>query len=81
MRWRSPALGANAENFVVTRGLIVSGYGFTKEKNWLYLLDPATGRVRDRLVLASAPERITVRGDRLVVRFYNAWVTARLVLA
>lgn len=79
VRWRSPALVANAESFVVTRGLIVSGYGFTAEKDWLYLTDPGTGRVRNRLALPSAPERIIVRGDRLVVRCYDAWVTARLV--
>ena len=81
VRWRSPALAANAENLVVTSGLIVSGYGFTAEKDWLYLTDPGTGRVRDRLALPSAPERITVRGDRLVVRCYDAWVTARFVPA
>ena len=49
------------------------------EKDWLYLTDPATGRVRDRLALPSAPERVTVRGDRLVVRCYDAWVTAKPV--
>lgn len=76
--WRSPALVANARTFVVTQGLIVSGYGFTAEHDWLYLLDPRTGRVRDRLALPSAPERITLRGGRIVVRCYDAWVTARL---
>lgn len=78
VRWRSPALVANARNFVVTRGLIVSGYGFTAEKDWLYLVDPATGRVRDRLALPSAAERITLQGDRIVVRCYGARVVARL---
>jgi hypothetical protein len=81
VRWRSPALVANARNFVVTRGLIVSGYGFTKEKDWLYLVDPATGEVRDRLALPSAAERISVSGDRIVVRCYDARVVARLAAA
>ena len=40
VRWRSPSLVANAQNFVVVRGLIVSGYGFTAERDWLYLVDP-----------------------------------------
>jgi hypothetical protein len=81
VRWRSPSLVANARSFVVTRGLIVSGYGFTAEKDWLYLVDPASGRVRDRLALPSMAERITVSGDRIVVRCYDARVVARLVPA
>lgn len=77
--WRSPSLVANAGNFVVTRGQIVSGYGFTAERDWLYLVDPASGRVRDRLALPSAAERIALRGDRIVVRCYDAWVVASLI--
>jgi hypothetical protein len=79
VRWRSPSLVANARTFVVTRGLIVSGYGFTAEKDWLYLVDPATGRVRDRLALPSMAERIALRNGRIVVRCYDAWVVARAV--
>jgi PQQ enzyme repeat len=79
VRWRSPSLVANARNFVVTRGLIVSGYGFTAEKDWLYIVDPRTGRVRDRLALPSMAEEIAVRGDRIVVRCYDAVVVAKLV--
>jgi hypothetical protein len=81
VRWRSPALVANADDFVVVNGMIVSGYGFTAENDWLYLVDPATGRVRDRLALPSMAERITVQGDRIVVRCYDARVVARLVPA
>ena len=81
VRWRSPSLVANAGNFVLTRGLVVSGYGFTAERDWLYLVDPATGRVRDRLRLPSAAEEIQVRGGRIVVRAYDARVVARLAPA
>jgi hypothetical protein len=76
--WRSPSLVANARNFVATRGLIVSGYGFTAEKDWLYLVDPRTGRVRDRLALPSMAEQIAVRGERILVRCYDARVVVRL---
>ena len=79
VRWRSRALVANADNFVVARGLIVSGYGFTAEKDWLYLVDPTNGRVRDRLALPSMAEHISVQGDRIVVRCYDAVVVARLL--
>jgi hypothetical protein len=77
--WRSPALVANARTFVVTGDLIVAGYGFTAEPDFLYLLDGRTGRVLDRLEVPSAPEVIRLRGDRLFVRTYDRQVVARIV--
>ena len=77
--WRSPALVANARTFVVTDDLIVAGYGFTAEPDFLYLLDRRTGRVLDRLEVPSAPEVIRLRGDRLLVRTYDREVVARIV--
>ncbi len=77
--WRSPALVANARTFVVTGDLIVSGYGFTAEPDFLYLLDRRSGRVLDRLEVPSAPEVIKLRGDRLLVRTYDRNVVARIV--
>jgi hypothetical protein len=77
--WRSPALVANARTFVVAGDFVVSGYGFTAEADFLYLLDRRTGRVLDRLPVPSAPERIRLRGDRLLVRTYDRDVVARIV--
>lgn len=77
--WRSPALVANARTFVVTGNLIVAGYGFTAEDDYLYLLDRRTGRVLNRLRVPSAPEVIKLRGDRLHVRTYDRQVVARIV--
>ena len=76
--WRSPSLVANASNFLVVRGLIVAGYGFTAEKDWLYLVDPANGRVRDRVALPSMAEWLSLRGGEIVVRAYDARVVVRL---
>jgi hypothetical protein len=77
--WRSPALVANARTFVVAGDLIVSGYGFTAEDDFLYLLDRRTGEVLDRLQVPSAPELIRLRGNRLHVRTYDRDVVARIV--
>jgi hypothetical protein len=77
--WRSPALVANARTFVVTADLVVTGYGFTEEPDFLYLLDRRTGRVLDRLEVPSAPEVIRLRGDRLLVPTYDRSVVARIV--
>lgn len=79
LRWRSRALVANARTFVVAGDLIVSGYGFTAEPDFLYLLDRRSGRVLHRLPVPSAPEVIELRGNRLYVRTYDRDVIARIV--
>jgi hypothetical protein len=76
--WRSPALVANARTFVVTGELVVSGYGFTREPDFLYLLDRRTGKVLDRLELPTAPEAIRLRDGALHVRTYDHDVVARI---
>lgn len=76
--WRSPALVANARNFVVAGRYLVTGYGFTAEPDYLYLLDRRTGHVVERLKLPSAPERITRQGNRLTVRTYDHIVVVDL---
>jgi hypothetical protein len=76
--WRSRALVANAQTFAVTPDYLITGYGFTAEPDWLYLLDRRTGRVVERLSLPSAPERITRRGKRFLVRTYDHVLTVEL---
>jgi hypothetical protein len=71
LRWRSPALVANAGNFVLLGGSIVTGYGFTAEPDYLYAIDRATGRVKGRLLLPSSPERIARHGNVLTVDTYD----------
>jgi hypothetical protein len=71
VRWRSPSLVANAGTFVLAGDTLVTGYGFTREPDYLYLLDRRTGRVLERLGVPTAPERITRRGNRLHVRTYD----------
>jgi hypothetical protein len=76
--WRSKALVANAQTFVVTPRYLVTGYGFTAEPDWLYLLDRKSGRVVERLALPSGPERLTKSGSHIVVRTYDHVLTVDL---
>ncbi len=76
--WQSPALVANASTFVLAGDVLATGYGFTAEPDYLYLLDRRTGRVLDRLALPTGPERISRRGDRLFVSTYDHEVVAEL---
>ncbi|HEX3454574.1 MAG TPA: hypothetical protein VHS03_08110 [Gaiellaceae bacterium] len=76
--WRSPALVANASTFLITKHYLVTGYGFTDEPDYLYLLDRTTGKVVDRLLLPNAAERITWQGAAIRVRTYDHVVVVRL---
>lgn len=76
--WRSPALVANANTFLVTPHYLITGYGFTDEPDYIYLLDRASGRVVDRLLLPTGPEKITWQGKLVHVRTYDHTVLVRL---
>ena len=76
--WRSKALVGNAHTFAVTPDYLLSGYGFTAEPDYLYLLDRRTGRIVDRLALPSGPEKITRSGRNFVVRTYDHVLVVRL---
>lgn len=78
LRWRSPALVANAGNFVLLNGTVITGYGFTAEPDYLYAIDRATGRVTGRLLLPSSPERIARHGNVLTVETYDHRVVVQV---
>ncbi|HEY7692233.1 MAG TPA: hypothetical protein VH816_07790 [Gaiellaceae bacterium] len=78
LRWRSPALVANAGNFVLVGRTVVSGYGFTAEPDYLYAIDRGTGRVQGRLLLPSSPERIARHGNLLTVDTYDHRLLVRV---
>jgi hypothetical protein len=79
LRWRSPALVANADDFVLLNGVIVSGYGFTAEPDYLYAIDRGNGRVVGRVLLPTGPERIVRHGNVLTVDTYDHRLTIRVV--
>jgi outer membrane protein assembly factor BamB len=76
--WRSPAQVANAANFVLLNDTVVTGYGYTAEPDYLYALDRATGKVKGRVLLPSAPIRIARRGTTLTVDTYDHRVVVRV---
>jgi hypothetical protein len=79
LRWRSPALVANADNFALLGGVIVSGYGFTAEPDYLYAVSRGTGHVLGRILLPSAPQVIVRHGSTLTVDTYDHRVTVRVL--
>ncbi len=77
--WRSPALVANARTFVVLPHVVVTGYGFTAEPDYLYALSRQNGHVVSRLPLPSAPDRIAKKGAELAVDTYDHRLLVRVV--
>ncbi len=69
--WRTKALVSNCSNFVIVDGVILCGYGFTNEPDYLYQIDLNTGKVLDKLLLKSGPSYIIKKGNSLYVRTYN----------
>jgi len=43
--WRSRSLVSNSQNFLLMDNVIVTGYGFTDEDDYVYLLDRHTGEI------------------------------------
>ena len=78
LRWRSPALVANAREFAVVEGYVIAGYGFTREPDALYVLDRRNGRAVGRLAVPNAPEHILLRRGSLWVRTYDRDLKVRI---
>lgn len=69
--WRSDALVSNAENFLILDNVIICGYGFTDEDDYLNELDPSNGKVINSIPLKSAPSYLIQKDNQIFVRTYN----------
>jgi outer membrane protein assembly factor BamB len=69
--WRSQPLVANSSNFVIKDNVIISGYGFTAEPDYIYLLSLDTGYLLQQIPVKSAPEYLILQDNKLYVRTYN----------
>ena len=69
--WRSQPQICNTNNFIIIDSVIICGYGFTAEADYLYLIDKNTGNILQQIKLKTAPEHIIPKDDKLHVRTYN----------
>jgi hypothetical protein len=72
--WRSRDMVSNAPAMLLGEYL-VTGYGFTREADWLYVLDRRTGHEVQRLRLPKAPEELRLSHGRLFVKIYDGYAT------
>lgn len=69
--WRSAPLVANAGSFALVRGALVTGYGFTAEPDFVYVLERKTGKVAQKIPVRTGPEEFVLKDGRLFVRTYD----------
>lgn len=71
LRWQSEPLVANAANFLLWDGFLVTGYGFTDEPDHIIVVDQATGATLAKTFVKSGPSYLVRKGDQLLVRTYD----------
>ncbi len=69
--WKTRALVCNSRNFEMVGDVILCGYGFTAEDDFLYQIDRKTGAVIAETDLASMMDYIVYQDGRLYVRTYH----------
>jgi len=69
--WTTKNLVASFWGFLVHGDVVVAGYGFTAEPDYLYLIDRRCGKLLQTIRLKTAHEILIRRGERLYVRCYD----------
>ena len=69
--WRRGDQTCNTMNFIVKKDVIICGYGFTSEKDYLYQLNLHTGEVIASLELKKQPDLLVPQDNMLYVHTYS----------
>ncbi len=69
--WRSEDQTYNSGSFVMIDDVIICGYGFTEEPDYLYQIDANTGRVIDKTKLDKMADYIIEKDGRLYIHTYS----------
>mgnify|MGYP001581531859 CR=1 FL=1 len=69
--WHSKPLVANSVNFVTLVDSIITGYGYTSEPDYLFILNKHTGALSQQIGLKTGPDYIVHRGNEVYVRTYS----------
>jgi hypothetical protein len=68
--WRSAPLTCNA-TFAMLPEYLITGYGFTAEPDYVFLVRRSDGAIVQRLRLPTGPDTIELVGDRVRVETYD----------
>lgn len=69
--WKTEPLTCNSYTFVIKDQIIVCGYGFTSEKDYLKIVDCKTGSIINETAIDSMAEYIILKENELFVRTYD----------
>lgn len=69
--WRTPPLRSRRDFVVIGEEVVVTGYGFTAEDDYLYVFDAYSGEQLDRVELKTAHEWMRWHDGKLVVQTYS----------
>ncbi|MEK0317626.1 hypothetical protein [Cohnella sp. 56] len=69
--WRTSSLVSNTRNFQIVGDVILSGYGFTSEKDYIYQISKRTGKTLEKVALKDAPEYIDKQKGGILVYGYS----------
>ena len=69
--WKSEPLVCNSYNFEIIDDIILTGYGFTAEPDYLFQIDRLTGCVLEQYKIKSRADYIIYKEDKLYVRTYD----------
>ena len=76
--WKSQPLVSNAANLVIKGDVLLCGYGFTAEPDYIYQLDLGSGKVIDKTAVKSKADYLILKDNILYVRTYNTDYTFRI---
>jgi serine/threonine protein kinase len=68
--WTTEPLTCNS-TFSIIGNSIICGYGFTEERDYLFVVDKKSGKRCQQLDLESGPEYIIAKNNKIFVRTYN----------
>lgn len=69
--WRTKPLVCNTSNFIIYDDMIVCGYGFSKEKDFIYTLNKSTGVIAQKISVKAGPYYIVPKDGKFHIRTYN----------
>lgn len=73
--WRSKDQVASANDILILEDTIITGYGFTDEKDYIYILDKKTGEVVDSYPVDTAPDYLMKDNQTLYCITYGSAYT------
>lgn len=69
--WRSDDQTYNSMNFIVKGDVIICGYGFTAEPDYIYQISMHTGKVLSKTAVAKMPDLLVEQDGLLYVHTYS----------